>query len=72
MATAEEMRRLEGKRVLVYIGMSAKVVGHPTEAKILELSPSGEYVKLQKYRSDESTYVEWQRSKDVELVEVLD
>ena len=69
---SEDLKNLVGKHVLVHVGVAAKVAGHLTEVKILKVSPSGEYVKLQKYRFDGSTYVEWERSRDVELVEVLD
>ena len=68
----EELKNMVGKRVLVHIGVAAKVAGRLTEVKILEVSPSGEHLKLQVYRSDGSTFVEWERSRDVDLVEVLD
>lgn len=61
-------RELVGKRILYqeryqYFSVS--------EATVLEVSPSGEYIKLETVRSDGSTYTGWVYKYDVKLVEVI-
>ncbi|RLE65065.1 MAG: hypothetical protein DRJ47_06115 [Thermoprotei archaeon] len=69
--TAQVFRDLVGKRVLIkrrwWVGDISL-----TEAKIVEVSPSGEYVKLEIYRSDGSTFYDWKEVYPIEIVEVLE
>ena len=58
-----------GKRLLI-----KKNVGYysdPTEASLLEVSPSGDYLKIEFVRSDDTTYTDWVNVHNYQLVEDL-
>lgn len=58
-----------GKRLLI-----RKNVGYyaePIEANLLEVSPSGDYLKLEFVRSDNTTYTDWVNVHNYQLVEDL-
>lgn len=58
-----------GKRLLV-----KKNVGYysePIEAGLMEVSPSGDYLKIQFVRADSTTYTDWVSVHNYQLVEVL-
>lgn len=57
-----------GKRILI---KEDRYMADPVEAGLLEVSPSGKYLKIQFVRSDNTTYNEWVESSEYELVEVL-
>jgi len=69
--TARVFRDLIGKRVLIkrrwWVGDLSL-----TEAKIVEISPSGKYVKFEIYRPDGSTFCDWKEAYRFEIVEVLE
>lgn len=64
-----EFKDLIGKRVLIRRLWWAETL---TEAKIVEASPSGKYVKFEIYRSDGSTFYDWKEACCFEIVEVLE
>ena len=58
-----------GKRLLV-----KKRVAYftdPCEVVVLEVSPSGHYVKMQFVRADDTTYTDWVMTENYDLTEVL-
>ena len=58
-----------GKRLLV-----KKRVAYytdPCEVGLLEVSPSGHYVKIQFVRADDTTYTDWVLTENYDLIEVL-
>ena len=57
-----------GQRLLV---KEDRYMAEPVEAGLLEVSPSGKYIKIQFVRSDNTTYNEWVEVFEYELVEVL-
>lgn len=57
-----------GRRLLI---KEDRYMAEPVEAGILEVSPSGKYLKIQFVRSDNTTYNDWVEASEYELVEVL-
>ena len=57
-----------GHRLLV---KEDRYMADPVEAGLLEVSPSGKYLKIQFVRSDNTTYNDWVEASEYELVEVL-
>lgn len=57
-----------GQRLLV---KEDRYMAEPVEAGLLEVSPSGKYLKIQFVRSDNTTYNDWVEASEYELVEVL-
>lgn len=57
-----------GKRFLI---KKNRYMAEPVEAGLLEVSPSGKYLKIQFVRSDNTTYSDWVEASEYELVEVL-
>lgn len=58
-----------GKRLLI-----RKSVGYyadPVEAGLMEVSPSGDYLKIQFVKCDNTTYTDWVNVHNYQLVEVL-
>ena len=66
-----EFKDLIGKRVLIKRRWRADDLTL-TEAKIVEISPSGKYVKFEIYRPDGSTFYDWREVYRFEIVEVLE
>jgi len=66
-----EFKDLIGKRVLIKRRWRADDLTL-TEAKIVEISPSGKYVKFEIYRPDGSTFCDWKEAYRFEIVEVLE
>ena len=64
-----DWKELVGKRVLY---QSRYQYFSVSEAKVLEVSPSGEYVKLEIVRNDGSKYVTWEDTVNARVVEVLE
>ena len=62
-------KELIGKRILYQKRFH---VYEASEATVLELSPSGEYVKLKIVRSDGTTIIDWKDIHDIKLLEVLE
>ena len=60
---------LIGKRILF---QSRYQYFSVSEAKVLEVSPSGEYVKLEIVRSNGTKYAEWEDAVNTRLIEVLE
>lgn len=58
-----------GKRLL--IKKSTAYYVEPTEASLLEVSPSGDYLKIEFVRSDNTTYTDWVNVHNYQLVEDL-
>lgn len=58
-----------GKRLL--IKKSTAYYIEPTEANLLEVSPSGDYLKIEFVRSDNTTYIDWVNVHNYQLVEEL-
>lgn len=58
-----------GKRLL--ISNYSVSCSDPTEAGILEVSPSGEYVKIQIRKVDNTTYTKWCHAHDYVILEEL-
>ena len=58
-----------GKRLL--IKKSTAYYVEPTEANLLEVSPSGDYLKIEFVRSDNTTYTDWVNVHNYQLVEDL-
>ena len=58
-----------GKRLL--IKKSTAYYIEPTEANLLEVSPSGDYLKIEFIRSDSTTYIDWVNVHNYQLVEEL-
>lgn len=58
-----------GKRLLVRKSITYYV--DPTEVSLLEVSPSGDYLKLEFVRSDSTTYTDWVNVDSYYLVEDL-
>ena len=61
-------KELVGKRILY---QSRYQYFSISEATVLEISPSGEYIKLEVVRSDDSTYTEWVDKYEIKLIEVI-
>ena len=57
-----------GHRLLV---KEDRYMAEPVEAGLLEVSPSGKYLKIQFVRSDNTTYNDWVEASEYELIEVL-
>jgi len=66
-----EFKDLIGKRVLIKRRWWVDDLTL-TEAKIVEISPSGKYVKFEIYRPDGSTFYDWREAYRFEIVEVLE
>ncbi len=67
MVTKEELKKmLLGKRVLYTMTLSTQVP--PVEAEVLEISPSGNYIKLQKMDGQCS----WEIVSSIYIADVLD
>lgn len=67
MVTKEELKKmLLGKRVLYTMTLSTQVP--PIEAEVLEISPSGNYIKLQKMDGQCS----WEIVSSIYIADVLD
>jgi hypothetical protein len=67
MVTKEELKKmLLGKRVLYTMTLSTQVP--PIEAEVLEISPSGNYIKLQKIDGQCS----WEIVSSIYIADVLD
>lgn len=58
-----------GKRLL--IKKSTAYYIEPTEANLLEVSPSGDYLKIEFVRNDSTTYTDWVNVHNYQLVEDL-
>lgn len=58
-----------GKRIL--IKRDAPYYTDPVEAGIMEISPSGNYLKIQFSRSDHTVYTEWVEKGTYVLIEEL-
>ncbi len=68
--TARYLEALEGavgRRALVRTGSARVVQGEPTECRVLEIAPSGLYVRVEWCSGDRY----WRSVADMELVEVL-
>lgn len=57
-----------GQRLLI---KEDRYMAEPVEAGLMEVSPSGKYLKIQFVRSDNTTYHDWVEASEYELVEVL-
>jgi len=67
MVTKEELKKmLLGKRVLYTMTLSTQVP--PIEAEVLEISPSGNYIKLQKMDG----HCSWEIVSSIYIADVLD
>ncbi len=66
-----EFKNFIGKRVLIKRRWRADD-STLTEAKIVEISPSGKYVKFEIYCSDGSTFYDWRDAYRFEIAEVLE
>ena len=67
----DEWKNMEGKRVLVKIGWQ-RFNNDVTEAKVLEVSPSEEYVKLEKISYDGKKIIHWHNVDDIVFAEELE
>ena len=65
-----EFKDVVGKRVLIKESYSSFDIDL-TEAEVIELSPSGKYVKLKVYRTDGHTFYDWRAIDRWKIVDVL-
>lgn len=70
MNTKPLTKDLIGKRILVK-EYNSSYWTNPVEAGVFEVSPSGEYCKIQIRRQDDTTYTKWCNVTDYILVEEL-
>jgi hypothetical protein len=70
MNTKPLTKDLIGKRILVK-EYNSSYWTNPTEAGVFEVSPSGEYCKIQIRRQDDTTFTKWCNVNDYILVEEL-